>query len=124
MRRLALWARWSGRDLRRRWPLVTTIALVIALGTGTYAALLSTSAWRTKSNDASFGMLHVHDLRVALAGGTTTPEGTLRDVITSIPHATQIAGVRERLVAPTQVAGPNNLLVPGEIVGTEKGSGP
>ena len=77
MRRASLWLRWSWRDLRHRWPVVTAIALVIALGTGTYAALLSTSAWRTASNDASFGMLHVHDLRAALAEGTTAPEGTL-----------------------------------------------
>jgi len=28
---------------------------VIALGTGSYAALLSTSTWRTQSNDASCG---------------------------------------------------------------------
>jgi putative ABC transport system permease protein len=56
--RAGLWLRWTWRDLRGRWLLVTVIALVIALGTGTYAALLSTSAWRARSNDASFALLH------------------------------------------------------------------
>jgi energy-coupling factor transporter ATP-binding protein EcfA2 len=53
-----LWLRWSWRDLRARWAQVCALAAVIALGTGSYAALLSTSAWRTQSNDASFALLH------------------------------------------------------------------
>ena len=73
----SLWVRWSWRDLRQRWLLVTAISLVIALGTGTYAALLSTSAWRRASNDASFALVHVHDVRVRLSQGTTVDEGTL-----------------------------------------------
>ena len=73
----ALWVRWSWRDLRARWAQVCALALVIALGTGTYAALLSTSAWRTQFNDASFALLHTHDLRVALAAGSTVPQGSL-----------------------------------------------
>ena len=116
-----LWVRWSWRDLRRRWPQVAAIALVIALGTGTYAALLSTGAWRTQSNDASFGGLHLHDLRIALNEGTTLPEGTLTGLARSIPHAAALTGVRERLVVPTQVAGPGGMLVSGEIVGSALG---
>lgn len=116
-----LWVRWSWRDLRRRWPQVAAIALVIALGTGTYAALLSTSAWRTQSNDASFAQLHLHDLRVSLNEGTTVPEGTLARVARSIQHMAALTGIRERLVVPTQVAGAGGLLVPGEIVGSAIG---
>ena len=123
VRRLGLWLRWSGRDLRQRWPVVTAIALVIALGTGTYAALLSTSAWRTQSNDASFALLHVHDLRVTLAEGTTTSEGKLAAAIRAIPDAAAVTAVRERLLEPTQIAGPAGLLVPGELVGTDTGPG-
>ena len=41
MRRL--WVRWIARDLRQRWLLIVAIALVLALGTGTYAALTGTS---------------------------------------------------------------------------------
>jgi putative ABC transport system permease protein len=100
------------------------IALVIALGTGTYAALLSTSAWRTQSNDISFAMLHTHDLRAALAQGSSVPEGRLAALVRGLPHASDITAVRERLIVATQVAGPHGVLVPGEIVGTAIGGGP
>ncbi|CAI9407504.1 ABC transporter permease [Nocardioides sp. T2.26MG-1] len=119
MAQTGLWLRWSWRDLRRRWPVVTAIALVIALGTGTYAGLLSTSAWRTQSNDASFALLNTHDLRVALPSGSTTEEGRLAAVVASLEHAGDVAAARERLVVPTQIAGPGDLLVTGELVGTD-----
>jgi putative ABC transport system permease protein len=120
----ALWLRWSWRDLRARWPQVFALALVIALGTGTYAALLSTSAWRTQSNDASFALLKVHDLRVALAPGSTVRQGSLLDMVRRLPHAAEVAGARERLIVPTQVAAPKGVLAPGELVGTGPGPGP
>ena len=123
MTRSGLWIRWSWRDLRRRWVQVAAIALVIALGTGTYAALMSTSAWRKQSNDASFGLLRVHDLRVTLNEGSLAPEGTLAGLARRIPHADALTGVRERLVVPTQVAGPGGLLVSGELVGSAGGAG-
>ena len=119
MHSAGLWVRWSWRDLRHRWTVVAAISLVIALGTGTYAALLSTSAWRQQSNDASFGLLHLHDLRISLAQGTTTGEGSLTSLIRGIPDASDVNAVRERLIVPTQIAGPHNLLVPGELVGTD-----
>ena len=71
----SLWIRWIARDLRQRWLLITSIALVLALGTGTYAALLGTSTWRTLSNDASFEQQRMHDLEISLAPGTTVPTG-------------------------------------------------
>lgn len=119
-----LWLRWSWRDLRRRWTAVVAIAAVIALGTGTYAGLLSTSAWRTQSNDESFAMLDVHDLRVELPSGGTTTEGRLLAVVAQLPHADDVVGARERLVVPSQVAGPGGLLVSGELVGTDTRPGP
>jgi putative ABC transport system permease protein len=124
MSQVRLWVRWSWRDLRRRWALVGAIALVIALGTGTYASLLSTSAWRTESNDASFGLLNTHDLRVALPQGGSTAEGRLTAIVARIARARGVTAARERLVVPTQVAGPNGLLVPGELVGTDTRQGP
>jgi putative ABC transport system permease protein len=120
----ALWLRWSWRDLRARWAQVFALALVIALGTGTYAALLSTSAWRARSNDASFGLLKVHDVRVALAPGSTVRQGSLVALVRRLPHAAEMAGARERLIVPTQVAGPRGVLAPGELVGTGPGPGP
>ncbi len=119
MAQTGLWIRWSWRDLRRRWPVVTAIALVIALGTGTYAGLLGTSAWRTQSNDESFALLHTHDLRVALPSGSTADEGSLLAVVAGLEHADAVEAARERLVVPTQIAGPHDLLVPGELVGTD-----
>lgn len=123
MNRAALWLRWSLRDLRQRWVLVVAIALVIALGTGTYAALMSTSAWRTKSNDASFALLRVHNLRISLTQGSTTAEGSLLRLVRSIPDASAVSAVGERLIVPTQVAGPRDLLVAGELVGTATAPG-
>ncbi len=38
--------RWSWRDLRARWLQVAAIALIIAIGSGTYSGLTSVSAWR------------------------------------------------------------------------------
>jgi putative ABC transport system permease protein len=116
-----LWLRWSWRDLRARWAQVCALAAVIALGTGSYAALLSTSAWRTQSNDASFALLHTHDLRVALAAGSTVPQGSLLAVLRGLPHAADVTGARERLIAPTQVAAPKGVLGPGEMVGAGPG---
>jgi putative ABC transport system permease protein len=120
----ALWLRWSWRDLRARWAQVFAQALVIALGTGTYAALLSTSTWRTESNDASFALLHVHDLRVTLAPGSTVPEGRLLAMARRLPHAAEVAAARERLIVPTQVAALKGVMAPGELVGTGPGAGP
>jgi putative ABC transport system permease protein len=104
--------------------LVTAISLVIALGTGTYAGLLGTSAWRTQSNDASFAVLNTHDLRVALPQGSLAAEGRLAGLVTGLRHAGDVTAARERLVVPTQVAGPDGLLVTGELVGTDTRPGP
>jgi putative ABC transport system permease protein len=117
-----LWVRWSWRDLRGRWLLVAAISMVIALGTGTYAALLSTSDWRRESNDASFALLHTHDVRVRLSQGETVDEGRLAAIVASIPSAASVQAVRERLVLPTQVSAPRGVLVPGELVGTATGT--
>lgn len=116
----ALWLRWSLRDLRRRWLQVVSIALTLALGIGTYAALGSTKEWRRQSNDASFAALHMHDLRVALTAGSTAPQGRLLEVLRSIPGAGDVTRARERLLVPTQVAagaGRAEVVVPATVVG-------
>lgn len=117
-----LWLRWSWRDLRRRWLLVAAIATIIALGTGAYAGLGSTAAWRRRSNDESFALLHMHDLRVTLAQGATTDEGALAAAVRSIPHASSVAATEERLTGVTEVdasSKTDTVLVPGELVGMD-----
>lgn len=117
-----LWLRWSWRDLRQRWLLVVAIALIIALGTGAYAGLGSTAAWRRQSNDESFALLHVHDLRVTLAQGAVVATGQLDQAILGIPHASWITATEERLSGVTEVdasSGDATVLVPGEVVGID-----
>jgi putative ABC transport system permease protein len=115
-----LWLRWSWRDLRRHWILVAALALVIALGSGSYAGLGGTTAWRLTSNDASYAALQMHDLRVRLPDSGFLPAGALERAARGIPGAAAIAAADERLVVPTQVdasTGGRTVLVPGEVVG-------
>jgi putative ABC transport system permease protein len=114
--------RWSWRDLRARWVQVAAIAFIIALGSGTYSGLSSTSAWRRLSYDASFRKLQFHDLRVPLSEGSYVDADALRAAAQSIPHARWIRAVEPRLIVPTQVdastAG-KTILVPGQIVSVD-----
>lgn len=114
------WIRWSLRDLRAHWVAVVAIAVVIAIGTGVYAGLSSTSTWRRLSNDASFAAGHLHDLRVTTAPGTFVDEGRLRELVASIPSADDVGTVTERLLVETQleaVADDGDVLVSARIVG-------
>ncbi len=122
-----LWVRWSWRDLRRRWLLVTALALVIALGTGVYAGLGGTTAWRLESNDRSYSSLRMHDLRVELPEGGFVAGGTLLGATKGIDDASSVEVAVERLIAPTLVdasTGDDDLLVPGEVVGMPTGPAP
>ncbi len=85
--RARLWLRWSWRDLRRRWVLVTALALVIALGTGAFAGLGGTTAWRIASQDASYASLGMHDLKVRLPEGGFVPQGALLKALGSLPSS-------------------------------------
>lgn len=118
-----LWLRWVLRDLRERWLLVLAIALVLALGTGSYAALSGTSTWRTVSNDASFAELAFHDVEVALTPGSVVPQGTLLTVIDGLAAADGVTAAEERLLVPTQVVvdtpSGDQVLVPGRMVGAD-----
>lgn len=124
---LRLWIVWSWRDLRRRWLLVTALALVIAVGTGVYAGLGGTSAWRIQSNDRSYASLRMHDLRVQLPEGGFTPEGSLLRAVSDLRDVSAVDVAVERLVVPTLVEVSNGaapLLVPGEVVGMPAGQAP
>lgn len=114
--------RWAARDLRRRWAQVLVIALIIAIGTGVYAGLGSTAAWRRQSNDESFAMLHMYDLRVATAEGVDAPTGQMAAVLATLPDPGIVATAEERFIADTQVdasTADKSILVPGRLVGVD-----
>jgi putative ABC transport system permease protein len=116
----AFWLRWSWRDLRSHWVAVVTIALVIAIGTGVYAGLSSTSTWRRMSNDASFAAGAMHDFRLTTAPGTFVAEGELRELVEGIPSADQVDRITERLSVDSQLevaTAEGDLLVTSRIVG-------
>ncbi|GAB4336914.1 MAG: hypothetical protein Kow0010_24940 [Dehalococcoidia bacterium] len=115
-----LWLRWSWRDLRARWVQVAAIALVIALGTGTFAGLSSTTEWREMSADASYDALNMYDLRVRTAEGAPVPQGAILAAVDAIPSAAEIADAEERLILPVQVDASTvdeAILVPGMLYG-------
>lgn len=117
----SLWWRWSWRDLRGHWVAVVSIAFVIALGTGVYAGLGSTAAWRYQSNDASFAALRMHDVRAQLNPGTFVSEGSLVDTIERLPSADEVAAVTERLIVESQVdasRADETILVTARLVGS------
>ena len=120
MRRLRFWLRWSLRDLRQRWVLVLTLAVVLALATGVSAGLGSMETWRLRSNDTSFARLRMHDLRVTLTAEGSVEAGALATAAAAIPHSGLIAATQERLIVPTQVDASGtdgSVLVPGKLVG-------
>ena len=121
-----LWLRWSWRDLKARWVQMAAIALVIALGTGSYAGLSSVTNWRRASTDDGYARLNMHDLRVAVAEGSAVEEGALIVVAGMLGGGTAVARAEERLVLPIQVdasTADEAILVPGSLVGVPVGDG-
>lgn len=124
MHRLGLLLRWSGRDLRSRWVQVGAIALIIALGSGFYSGLSSTSAWRHQSYDASYAATHLPDLRLTLSTGSFLPADTLRNLAGQIPAASQVLASSPRLTGPIQVDASTKsetIIVPGLLMGVDVG---
>jgi putative ABC transport system permease protein len=120
-RRARLWIRWAVRDARRQRLQVLSIALLLALGVGMYAAMSSMSVWRVDSADASFAASRMHDLRVALVEGSTAPEGVLRSALARSAASRDVTAAAERLVVSTQVNASTpgrTIIVPGRIVGS------
>lgn len=126
MKNLLFWIRWSWRDLRERWLLVSAIALTIGIGTGAYAGLTSTSAWRHAANDASYAAARMFDVRIRLGSGSTVPAGRLETIARSIANRESIDQAQERLVISTQVDashGGETTIVPGVVIGINLASG-
>ncbi len=126
MSRLRFWLRWSLRDLRERWLLVVAIALTIAIGTGGFAGMISTTQWRQDAIDASVEKLAMHDLRLELAEGAAVPAGSLRALVDALDDPASVAAASERLVVPVAVdasAAGKTILVPGSLIGVELADG-
>ena len=123
--------RWSLRDLRRRWLQVAAIAMVIAIGTGMYSALSGSATWRYESNDASFALTGMYDLRVRSTEGLDTEQGSMLAVLASLSDPTIVARAEERMVVDTQVDASTSdestdgesIRVPGRIVGLDVSAG-
>lgn len=99
-------------------------AVIIAIGTGAYAGLGGSTAWRLDSQDASYERLRYHDLRVRLPVNVDAAEGSLAAAIGAIDASEQVAAVAERLIVPIQVDASTDsatVLVPGEVVGLAPG---
>lgn len=121
---IRLLLRLSWRDLRRHWVAVIAIALVIAIGTGVFAGLRSTSTWRRETNDVSFALTAIHDLRAELSAGTYVAEGTLLDAVGDLSAADAVTAARERLVVASQVdasTADEAILVQARMVGSAFG---
>jgi putative ABC transport system permease protein len=100
---------------------VAAIALIIAIGSGTYSGLTSVSAWRYDSYDASYAALHMYDLRIDLAEGSTVSARRLEAVLADAVGA-DLDEVEGRLDAPVQVDASTDdetILVPGTLVGVD-----
>ncbi|MBI5088058.1 MAG: ABC transporter permease, partial [Actinobacteria bacterium] len=118
--------RWSLRDLRRKWVQVAAIALVIAIGTGLFAALSGTATWRYESNDRSFAATGMYDLRVKATEGLDTGRGQMLAALDALPDPTVVDAAAERLVVDAQVdasTDDRSIRVPGRIVGLDVSPG-
>ena len=123
----ALWLRWSLRDLRARWLQVAAIALVIALGTGSYAGLSSVTRWRRLSTDDAYKSLRMYDLRIRLRRQRIRGSGkALRGRrVASLMHP-MWKGCAERLDVEIQVDASTQdraILVPGLLYGVDLHNG-
>ncbi len=120
---LALRLRWALRDAKARWLQVGAIALMIAIGTGLFAGLSSTTQWRIASNEASFGLTNMYDIRAQLGGAGFLQRGALAAVAESVEG---VERVEERLIIQTQVDVDSNgrsIFARGRIVGVDLSDG-
>lgn len=104
---------------------MAAIALIIAIGSGTYSGLTSVSAWRHDSYDASYAALNMYDLRVDLAEGSTVRAARLLRVLGGAAGH-DLDEVEARLDAPVQVdasTADETILVPGTLVGVDVADG-
>ncbi len=73
--------------------------MVVAIGTGMYAGMMSMSQWAETSYDASYAATNLHDVRATLAPGSLTAAGTL---IAAVEDLDGVERAEERLIVPIQ----------------------
>lgn len=120
---MALRLRWALRDARSRWLQVAGIALMFAIGTGMYAGLSSVTQWRIASNEASFALTNIYDLRASLAGDSHLPRGAMEDIALGLK---EVEAAEERLILEAQaeaVTDDGPLLVPARVIGVDFSAG-
>jgi putative ABC transport system permease protein len=121
-----VWLLWSWRDLRARWVQVTVIAMIIGLGTGSYAGLTSTTVWRKDSNEASYALTNVFDIRTQLGAGNFVEAGRMSALIEDLIESGAVDAAEERLLLPTQIETESpggTVLVPARVVGIDLSAG-
>lgn len=118
------WLRWAWRGLRQRLAQVVAIAAIVALGSGIYAGLGSTSVWRTDSLDATFARLGAHDVDVRSASGLGVPRARLLAAVQA-GAGPGLARAEARLVVDLPVRAGRDLAIPaaGVVVGVDLGAG-
>jgi putative ABC transport system permease protein len=121
--RTLFWIKWAARDLRDRWLQVLAIALIIGLGTGLFAGLGSNAPWREDSYDASYSLLNMYDLRLALDNNVTLPQD---DLLAALAEIDGVGTVEGRLTLPTLVevtSADEDVLVTGRVWGVDISEG-
>ncbi len=100
------------------------IAAIVALGSGVYSGLGSTSAWRTASLDATFERLHADAVQVATVAGVAVPADDLLAAVRSA-GGDDLAAADVRLISTLPVrAGPGGRIpAAGVLVGVDLARG-
>jgi putative ABC transport system permease protein len=117
---IRFWLRWTWRDLRKRLLQVVAIAAIIALGSGLYAGLGSTSVWRLQSLNATFTGLAAHDVEISPVTGFFAPQNQLLNAVRSA-GGPGLRTVEVRLVAnlPVRAGRSGQIAAAGVIVGVD-----
>ena len=123
--KLGFWLKWAWRDLRQRWLQVAAIAVIIAFGTGMFAAFGGQKDFRIEVYNHNYDLLNMYDLRMELADGSFIESDAVIEVLADVDG---LATVETRLILPTLIEVPDGdamTLIGGEIVGVQvDNSGP
>ena len=111
------------RDLRTGWLQVAGIAFMIAIGTGLAPGLTSSTQWRAASNEASFELTNMYELRARFGNDTRLPRGALVGVASTIDG---VEDVEDRLIFESQIdvnTPDSAVVVPSRVIGVDTSDG-